>query len=52
MADNGVGVPPDIAQTQGLGTGLVQSLVDVLGGTLEVNGEQGMSCTVRIPAEP
>jgi two-component sensor histidine kinase len=49
VADNGVGATPEASETTGLGTGLVRSLVQLLDGTLEVDGDGGMSYTVRIP---
>jgi two-component sensor histidine kinase len=49
VADNGVGAPPEVSETTGLGTGLVRSLVQMLDGTLEVESMHGMSYTVRVP---
>ena len=49
VADDGVGAAPEGSETTGLGTGLVLSLVRLLDGTLEVEGDDGMSYTARIP---
>jgi two-component sensor histidine kinase len=48
VADNGVGNLPEVAEMTGLGTGLVQMLVQLLDGTLEVESEHGMSYIARI----
>ena len=54
VADNGVGTLPEVAEMTGLGTGLVQTLVQLLDGTLEVESEHGMSyiACIRVDQEP
>ncbi len=53
VADDGVGWAPDSSADRGdtadHGTGLVRAFVQALGGTLDVEGDRGVVCTVRAP---
>lgn len=53
IGDSGTGLPSDpAAVTPGLGTRLVQSLVQQAGGQLSVNHHPGVTYTIQFPSAP
>jgi PAS domain S-box-containing protein len=53
ISDNGVGLPEDLGlrQTHSLGLQLVKTLVDQLGGALEISGMNGACFVISFPAQ-
>jgi len=51
VADNGIGLPPDfdILETDSLGMQLVDTLVEQLDGTLEVQSQAGTQFKITFP---
>ncbi|MFA5911738.1 MAG: PAS domain S-box protein [Vicinamibacterales bacterium] len=50
VADNGIGLPPDLAERrqQAMGLQLVESLVEQSGGTIAVDGAPGTTVAIRL----